>query len=686
KASVIEGSGKISNSIKLSGLKTGSCALEVKVAVDDVVKTLRYPIMVYKTDGLSTNNYSFMIHLGMPTGMDVSAVDSFLGTIINSGSQLRPGAVTDTWCYAGQGENTKVFKNQYDSYGSSMEDGTGTYGAIKVRLPESGIYQLVSQNALYPMAGVMRVYVAPANAENPRDPKYSVGSKDTFIPGDKNVIINIHFTNMRTIALDAGDYIVTWENIGKTPGVISPTSRLYIGGMKLVAKTELPKVSVIAPAVPDVKQYNKVEVPLTATVSDESDEDLVGADIKITPKQSGIVDAKTIVRDNKVYLQVSGVGVGSTSLKLDVNIAGVPRATVDVPVKCLEAGKFDKLFAGIVGSELNTITLHKMNPDLNQVDFAVKFFDDSGEEISKESADIQKATVTYSCDDTDVLTIDAKSGHVMAKTPGKATVHVSATMSGITKTVDVEVNVTFGKTQSSFYTPEKVENARENAKNYGWAASAKKTAIANAEKYLNKQELLWDSVTTQELPRSYYTGYRGDPDAAKCRQCGVNIDAEFGIDYGWIRNPLESPWKLQCPACRRKFPTNDFGSFYKLGIDEHGKWNYELAKQKNAELVAQGKPGFLVNLDSAGELGADWGVDDGYGYDTGRTYSNGCKEMHTYISFYNHWGVWHGGIVLNAVESLKDAYLYTGDPKYGRIGAILIDRIADVYPDMDTKP
>ncbi|MEG2857876.1 MAG: hypothetical protein RR994_04585, partial [Clostridia bacterium] len=451
-------------------------------------------------------------------------------------------------------------------------------------------------------------------------------------------------------------------------------------------KTELPKVSVIAPAVPDVKQYNKVEVPLTATVSDESDEDLVGADIKITPKQSGIVDAKTFVRDNKVYLQVSGLGVGSTSLKLDVNIAGVPRATVDVPVKCLEAGKFDKLFAGIVGSELNTITLHKMNPDLNQVDFAVKFFDDSGEEISKESADIQKATVTYSCDDTDVLTIDAKSGHVMAKTPGKATVHVSATMSGITKTVDVEVNVTYGKTQSSFYTPEKVENARENAKNYGWAASAKKTAIANAEKYLNKQELLWDSVTTQELPRSYYTGYRGDPDAAKCRQCGVNIDAEFGIDYGWIRNPLESPWKLQCPACRRKFPTNDFGSFYKLGIDEHGKWNYELAKQKNAELVAQGKPGFLVNLDSAGELGADWGVDDGYGYDTGRTYSNGCKEMHTYISFYNHWGVWHGGIVLNAVESLKDAYLYTGDPKYGRIGAILVDRIADVYPDMDTKP
>ena len=33
---------------------------------------------------------------------------------------------------------------------------------------------------------------------------------------------------------------------------------------------------------------------------------------------------------------------------------------------------------------------------------------------------------------------------------------------------------------------------------------------------------------------------------------------------------------------------------------------------------------------------------------------------------------------------MKTAYLYTGDKRYGRIGAILVDRVADVYPEMTT--
>ena len=38
------------------------------------------------------------------------------------------------------------------------------------------------------------------------------------------------------------------------------------------------------------------------------------------------------------------------------------------------------------------------------------------------------------------------------------------------------------------------------------------------------------------------------------------------------------------------------------------------------------------------------------------------------------------------MEALESAYLYTGDPRYGRVGAIMMDRLADVYPDMDTAP
>ena len=43
-----------------------------------------------------------------------------------------------------------------------------------------------------------------------------------------------------------------------------------------------------------------------------------------------------------------------------------------------------------------------------------------------------------------------------------------------------------------------------------------------------------------------------------------------------------------------------------------------------------------------------------------------------------------GGLIAEALRSTRDAYLYTGDERYGRVCAIMTDRIADVYPAMDT--
>src|SRR5690606_40364101 len=35
--------------------------------------------------------------------------------------------------------------------------------------------------------------------------------------------------------------------------------------------------------------------------------------------------------------------------------------------------------------------------------------------------------------------------------------------------------------------------------------------------------------------------------------------------------------------------------------------------------------------------------------------------------------------------AFRDAYLYTGDLRYARAGLILLDRVADVYPEMDVS-
>ena len=254
-------------------------------------------------------------------------------------------------------------------------------------------------------------------------------------------------------------------------------------------------------------------------------------------------------------------------------------------------------------------------------------------------------------------------------------------------------DIVTGKTRRSFYRDDKVDALRSNIEKYTWAQSSRDYYTRNAEKFLGNEEKLWNSVTTQELPRSYYTGFRADPKAAHCRYCDVDMNAEYGTPYyAWVIDAWNTPWKIQCPSCRKSFPTNDFGSFYELGIDEYGNWSYELAKSENAKLVASGKKGYLVN-DTLPEKGSTWGVDDGWGYvdpNPNSTFTdsrgNVLNSTHTYISFYNHWGIWHTSLLYDAADWLGNAYLYTGDARYGNAGAILIDRIADVYPDLTTEP
>ncbi|MEN6315881.1 MAG: S-layer homology domain-containing protein [Clostridiaceae bacterium] len=299
------------------------------------------------------------------------------------------------------------------------------------------------------------------------------------------------------------------------------------------------------------------------------------------------------------------------------------------------------------------------------------------------------AAIEYSSGNPEIAAVNS-TGLVTPNAVGTAEITASVTKDGVTVSGSANVTVRNGKIESTFYTEEEIAAARENIEKYTWAKELKDTAVIAADQYAGKEELLWNMVTAEGLPRSMQVGYQNDPEANTCKYCGENLTAANGLYQEWYIDPINDPWKITCRQCSRRFPTNDFESFYKLGLDEHGVFDRELAHEKNDELIAKGETGYLVNT-LYPEMGEGWGVDDGFGYDTGRTYPNGVKEVHTYIACYVHWGLWYNyannpGIISAALKSLRDAYLYTGDMKYGRAGAILIDRIADVYPDFDLMP
>jgi hypothetical protein len=136
--------------------------------------------------------------------------------------------------------------------------------------------------------------------------------------------------------------------------------------------------------------------------------------------------------------------------------------------------------------------------------------------------------------------------------------------------------------------------------------------------------------------------------------------------YNWVMDALGHPWKTQCPHCKEWFPKNDFETFYRSGLDARGV--FDAAKADRALL-------FNTDHPDAADPKHLFGVDDGEGYVDG-------EKRWRFIGTYLIYGQWKQGVV-EGIRTLSAAYLLTGDPVYARKAAIMLDRVADLYPEFD---
>lgn len=233
------------------------------------------------------------------------------------------------------------------------------------------------------------------------------------------------------------------------------------------------------------------------------------------------------------------------------------------------------------------------------------------------------------------------------------------------------------KTHSTYYTAERVANARRNIERYPWARQQRDATVASAAPFLaHDDEFWWNFVTPQSVSRSlgvlirYRQRIKGSPGPD-----GAEIN-KFG-NYPWKIDAVNHPWKLQSPVTGERYPSNDFASFYAAGLNEHGIFDPVLARERGSQ--------FLTN-ELYPERGEGWGVDDGMGW------TDPDGDTWTFVAYYNHWAVWNTGggqafhgYILRALNALRDAYLFTGQAEYAHQGLVLLDRIADVYPDMDVS-
>ncbi len=220
------------------------------------------------------------------------------------------------------------------------------------------------------------------------------------------------------------------------------------------------------------------------------------------------------------------------------------------------------------------------------------------------------------------------------------------------------------------YTQERIANLRANVEKYDWAKAERAAAVRAAQRWAGlSDEELWAAIPGQNLPRCIDTtmtsAAEGKPaiNIHACPVCGDKL-MKHG-NYPYKPDIWNMPWKLTCPSCGAVFPKNDFGKYYESGIDETGCFNPEKADKSLLFNTEHPDPNDALHK---------YGVDDGWGW----TDEQGIE--YRFIGYYG-WKLW--GEIKRGLTDLAKAYLYTGDPLYARKAGIMLDRLGDVYPDMD---
>lgn len=213
------------------------------------------------------------------------------------------------------------------------------------------------------------------------------------------------------------------------------------------------------------------------------------------------------------------------------------------------------------------------------------------------------------------------------------------------------------KTKSTLYPPDVAAAVRANAAAHPWAAQARDSIHASAESWMAlSHDQLWDLMFGPAVTRSWMVWSNGH-----CPACKESVPM-----YTWRMDALKRPWKVWCPHCAEAFPKNDFAAFHASGMDKHGVFDPARADRSLLFNAEHPDPGDPLHL---------FGVDDGEGYAEG-------EHRWRFIGAYLIYGQFKQAII-GGIRTLAAAHVLTGEPAYARRAAILLDRVADLYPTFD---
>ena len=136
--------------------------------------------------------------------------------------------------------------------------------------------------------------------------------------------------------------------------------------------------------------------------------------------------------------------------------------------------------------------------------------------------------------------------------------------------------------------------------------------------------------------------------------------------YDWEIEAMERPWKTRCPHCRESFPTNDFSRFYRSGLDRHGVFD-----PQRADRSLLFNPSIPTRMTRC--ISTEWMMARA----TWMATSGGGSSARIWFTGSGSRRCWE------ASSKLAAAYVVTGDKRYAHKAAVMLDRVADLYPTFD---
>jgi len=190
-------------------------------------------------------------------------------------------------------------------------------------------------------------------------------------------------------------------------------------------------------------------------------------------------------------------------------------------------------------------------------------------------------------------------------------------------------------------TPDQIHRARQRVAEDTQARKLADSACAGAAGWLERDDaFIRDFMPAAEVPRTWTVNY-----ITGCPVHGSGPEGNRGYAQGgWQYDPFADRWKVTCAIGGEVYPSNDFEAFYRTGMQDRS----------------------LLTGPHA---------DDGWGWR-----GEDSPYRHWFVAYCceNIWNT-----VVSGLTSLSQSYLITGEAQYAHKALVILDRLAEIYPDMD---